>query len=121
MGITEFYDAIGGDLPGVRGRLKDDERIEKYLRFFMEDPTFQSLQDSLAASDDESAFRAAHSMKGLCSNLGFTELLDASSDLTEALRLSSDGKPAAPQDVPALMNRVEAAYGAVAGAMELLG
>ena len=36
--------------------------------------------------DYENAFRAAHSIKGVCQNLGFLKLSQSSSALTEALR-----------------------------------
>lgn len=34
----------------------------------------------------EDAFRAAHTIKGICQNLSLTALLKAASELTEALR-----------------------------------
>ena len=40
----------------------------------------------MAASDRDTAFRASHTLKGLCLNLGFTPLAKVSSELCEALR-----------------------------------
>lgn len=34
----------------------------------------------------ETAFRAAHTLKGICANLGFKSLFEVSYDITEALR-----------------------------------
>ena len=42
--------------------------------------------DGVAAQDGEKAFRAAHTLKGVCLNLGFTELYKVSAELTEVLR-----------------------------------
>ena len=110
MTLEEFYEAIAGDLPGVRGRLLSDERIVKFVGIFMDDPTYATLIQKVEEKDYPEAFRAAHTMKGLCANLGFTELLDASSELTEALRADETGNPKAPQDVEALTAKVVEAY-----------
>ena len=41
---------------------------------------------SYMESIGEKAFRAAHTLKGVCLNLGFTELYKVSAELTEVLR-----------------------------------
>ena len=38
------------------------------------------------AGDVETAFRAAHTLMGICANLGFKALFELSYDITEALR-----------------------------------
>ena len=50
--------------------------------------TESKLQKSLmlAEKNAEKAFRAAHTLKGVCLNLGFTELYKVSAELTEVLR-----------------------------------
>ena len=40
----------------------------------------------MVKQDAETAFRAAHTLKGLCMNLGFDSLYEVSSALTENLR-----------------------------------
>jgi HPt (histidine-containing phosphotransfer) domain-containing protein len=40
----------------------------------------------MAKKDFDTAFRAAHTLKGVCSTLGFQNLFTISSQLTEALR-----------------------------------
>lgn len=42
--------------------------------------------DSMAEKNYEEAFRAAHTIKGVCQNLSFTVLLDSSSRMADALR-----------------------------------
>lgn len=39
-----------------------------------------------AGSVEKEAFRAAHTLKGVCQNLGFTNLYQPTYDLTEVLR-----------------------------------
>lgn len=110
MSLEVCYAAIGGDLEGVRGRLLTDERITKFVGIFMQDTSFQTLVESLENGAMDEAFRAAHTMKGISRDLGFTPLFEASSKLSDALRPGDDGLPAAPADVPELMQQTEQAY-----------
>lgn len=52
----------------------------------MDDTSFQGLKEGLENQDEELAFRSAHTLKGVCMNLGFTKLFEVSSALTEELR-----------------------------------
>ncbi|UKI38244.1 MAG: Hpt domain-containing protein [Clostridiales bacterium] len=52
----------------------------------MSDESFRTLRTALEKDDAESAFYAAHTLKGICSNLGFDRLFDKSSAVTEMLR-----------------------------------
>ena len=86
MTLQECYAAMGGDYDDVAGRLRSDRLIQKFVLKFAEDGSYQLLVDSMAAKNYDDAFRAAHTIKGVCQNLGFTRLLDSSSRLSEALR-----------------------------------
>ena len=52
----------------------------------MNDNSYSNLEDALADGNVENAFRAAHTLKGVCLNLGFDNLYKVSSDITEILR-----------------------------------
>ena len=93
MTLKECYAALGGNYDEVMGRLRSERLVQKFVLKFLNDGSYQMLKDSLAAGDRDEAFRAAHTMKGVCANLAFNELLESSEALTEALR---DGKPAEP-------------------------
>ena len=86
MTVKECYEMMGGDYAGVFSRLRKDERIEKFALKFLEDGSYQLLCDSLAAGNYEEAFRASHTIKGVCQNLGFDKLHESSHALTEKLR-----------------------------------
>lgn len=86
MTLQECYAALGGNYEEVRGRLPSDKFITKFILKFVDDKSYQLLLDSLAAENWEEAFRASHTIKGMCQNLGFTVLQESSSSLTEALR-----------------------------------
>ena len=63
-----------------------DLMIKKFAKKFLDDGSFQSLKDNLAAGNGEEAFRAAHTLKGVCQNLGFDNLYTVSFEITEKLR-----------------------------------
>lgn len=86
MEIKDFYGLVHADYEGTLTRLMNDRLINKYVRKFPGDPSFGELTAALESKDWNTAFRSAHTMKGVCANLGFTELQKASSELTEALR-----------------------------------
>ena len=48
--------------------------------------SYQELVNALKEGRDEDAFRAAHTLKGVCLNLGFDRLYEVSAELTEKLR-----------------------------------
>lgn len=87
MTIQECYNSIGSNYEEVLGRFAGNKMlVEKFARKFIEDPSYHTLKDSLEQKDYEEAFRAAHTLKGVCANLGFTQLFKVSSELTEELR-----------------------------------
>lgn len=90
MTVKECYEGMGGNYQEVLGRLRDDNRITKFLTLFLNDPSFKLLEDSLASGNAQEAFRAAHTIKGVCLNLSITRLFNSSNDLTESLRGKSE-------------------------------
>ena len=86
MTVKECYEQMGADYEGVLGRLRSEALIKKFAKKFLDDGSFQSLKDNLVAGNGEEAFRAAHTLKGVCQNLGFDNLYTVSFDITEKLR-----------------------------------
>lgn len=86
MTIQECYTALGGNYDEVLSRLSMERLVSKFVLKFVEDGSYQLLEESLASGNTEEAFRAAHTLKGMCLNLAFTRLATSSSNLTEALR-----------------------------------
>ena len=86
MTIQECYAAMGSDYEEVLGRLRSPRIIQKFILKFLDDGSYDLLVRSMEAGNYEEAFRAAHTIKGVCQNLGFTRLYESSSALTEALR-----------------------------------
>ena len=63
-----------------------EELVRKFLLKFLDDKSYADLERTLSEGDYKEAFRAAHTLKGVCLNLGFTELYKVSAELTEVLR-----------------------------------
>ena len=84
--LQEFYDVVGGDYQDALNRMMMESMLRKFLAKFPSDPSFAALSEALESGNREEAFRAAHTIKGLCLNLGFGKLLTSSNALTEALR-----------------------------------
>lgn len=86
MTIQECYMALGGNYDDVLGRLRSERLIQKFILKFVDDGSYKLLIDSLGSGNNDEAFRAAHTIKGMCQNLSFDRLAISSSELTEALR-----------------------------------
>ena len=86
MNIRECYEKMGANFDEVLQRLGSENFIQRFAVRFLDDTSFQMIKDGIAANDAELAFRGAHTLKGVCSNLGFTKLYEESSRLTEILR-----------------------------------
>lgn len=86
MNLEECYEAMDSDYNDVMRRLGSETLVRKFVLKFLDDTSFQGLKEGLENQDAELAFRSAHTLKGVCMNLGFTKLFEVSSALTEELR-----------------------------------
>lgn len=86
MRVKEVYEKLGEDYQLAISRLSKEERIEKYFLLFLKDGSFAELEKGFADGDMFAAFRAAHTLKGVCANLCLNTLSSYASILTEDLR-----------------------------------
>lgn len=86
MALSGLYEAVGGDLTGVLERLEDIETVKMFVLRFPDDPSYSLLMQSLRKNDLQSAFGAAHTLKGVSQTLGLGRLGDCSAMLCEELR-----------------------------------
>ena len=89
MTIEECYKKMGANYQDVIKRLPSVSMIEKFALKFREDTSFQELETALNEKQVDLAFRAAHTLKGVCMNLGFDHLYKPSFEITESLRVSN--------------------------------
>ena len=75
-------------------RLPSPALVERFIGKFLDDGSFSELTSAMAAGQTEAAFRAAHTLKGVSANLGFEQLRQSSSALTEFLRGKAEPVPA---------------------------
>ncbi len=104
MTVQECYGKIGGDFEGVCERMMDEARVKKFAIKFLADKSYETLVEAYGAGKLEDAFRAAHTLKGVSQNLGFTRLFEASDEVTEKLR------PLKPVDITASLERLAQVY-----------
>ena len=86
MTLEECYAAMGGDYADAMGRLRSERMIQKFVLKVPKDESFNLLRRSWDAKDYAEAFRASHTIKGICQNLSITRLGDSAARLTDALR-----------------------------------
>ncbi|MBO5033726.1 MAG: Hpt domain-containing protein [Lachnospiraceae bacterium] len=86
MTLQECYAALGGDYEDASSRLHSERLVQKFVLKFLDDKSYDLFCSSMAEKNYEEAFRAAHTIKGMCQNLSFTRLQKSSSQMSDALR-----------------------------------
>ena len=86
MTLQECYAAMDGNYEDVIGRLRSERLVQKFVLKFLTDGSYDLLCRSMEEQNYEEAFRAAHTIKGVCQNLSMDRLQSSSSRLCEALR-----------------------------------
>lgn len=87
MTIQECYEKMGGNYNDVISRLRKETLVEKFLVKFPDDPSYNELVAGIEAVDVKTAFRAAHTLKGVCQNLALAGLFEPVNEMTEAFRI----------------------------------
>lgn len=116
MTLREFYTAVDGDYEDATGRLPGDAFLLRFLRMLPKDGSMAQLTAAMASGSAETAFHAAHTLKGIALNLSLTALADACAAMTEALR----GSAVMPESAPALYDAVAREYGRTVEALDRL-
>ena len=114
MTIVECYQQLGGNLENVKTRLPSDSLIKRFIITCLDDSSYSELCDALQKGQRDEAFRAAHTLKGVCANLGFDQLENSASALTELLRPKDIGIP---EEAVSMMNEVKRDYEITVGAI----
>lgn len=115
MTLEACYKEIGSDFSAAVARMSGSEKmLGKFARKFPNDPTAAELFSCLEKEDYQTAFRMAHTLKGLCLNLGLDKLQRSSAELTESLRSGVSEK------TPELAQQVRSDYEATVNALSNL-
>ena len=86
MTIQECYRQMGANYEDGLKRLYNEGMICRFTLMFLNDDSYPKLEQSLKEGNAQEAFRAAHTLKGVCQNLGFTNLYQPAYEPTEVLR-----------------------------------
>ena len=86
MDVKDCYREFEGNYEDALNRLMNDALIEKFLKKFLNDDSFNSLSVSIENRDYHEAFKAAHTLKGVSLNLSLSRLSASASEITEYLR-----------------------------------
>ena len=77
----------GCDVDGALVRfLNKEDFYAKCYKKFLDDPSFAGLEEALQKKDVDTAFRHAHTLKGLAANMGLTPIHDLAVKIVEPLR-----------------------------------
>ena len=86
MNVKKCYEIMNGDYEDVKGRFLTDARIRRFALLFLNDGSMDDLRAAMRDKDCEKGFHAAHTLKGVCLNLGFTGLYAPVHRITEMFR-----------------------------------
>lgn len=93
MNLQELGTVVDIDIKGSLERFSNFEPMYiKYLKRFLTEPTYAALQEAIAAKDFKGIETQAHTLKGICGNLGFTTLFKMFNDVVQAVRSGDNDK-----------------------------
>lgn len=98
--LETFYALVDGDEKEVISRFNGNEdMVLRFVKKFLNDDSFSILSKAIENSDVKTAFRGAHSLKGVASTLGLQNLYSVSYSITELLRAENleEAKKAFPE------------------------
>ena len=116
ISMREAYEKIGANYDDACARLMGEEMLARFALKFLDDESMDKLEAAMAARDAESAFMAAHTLKGVSQNLGFDNLYEPAV-VTEALR-GADAVDGAREGMHALQQQYAATMSALREAAE---
>lgn len=119
MQLEECYEAFGGSYEDIKKRLHKDEVIQKFVVKFLNDTSYATLCTAMQQEDYGEAFRAVHTLKGVCQNLSFRCLGQSAQLLTECLR-GTDAERIDRERCENLLQKVSEDYEVVVGAVRRL-
>ena len=86
MTLEELYATIGGDYGQALRVLRVEKLVDKHIRKLAKNGVVDNLIAAGEAMDPTQLFESAHAVKGVCANLGLTNIADLASDIAEEYR-----------------------------------
>ena len=66
MEVRACYEEMGSNFDEVLSRLGSEQMVQRFAIRFLNDKSYETLEAALKEKDVDSAFRAAHTLKGVC-------------------------------------------------------
>ena len=105
--MKEKLEAVGVEYDEVLKRFMGKEDFYlRMLKKFLDDKNYEGLKQSVEDKNWPEAFTHAHTVKGLCGNLGLGGILEYVGPLTEEVR----SEPYNEENIIAYMHKVTKAY-----------
>ncbi len=86
MQIQEFYEKIEGDYENIKGRLRSDDLIQRFVLKFLNEKSFEEMMVTAENNDVENTILTSHKLKGVVANLSFDKLFTLLTALLADLR-----------------------------------
>lgn len=110
-----ILDSIDENYENVSSRMMGNQKlVEKFVRKFLEDPTYKQIKESVEKMDYDEILRATHTMKGIASNLEFTQLQQKSAKAVDMIRAGEK------ETVLPVIDEIEKEYQKVVDAIQKL-
>lgn len=84
--LKRFYDNIDSNYGNIKSCFTNEDSLLRFVKKFKDDKSFEELDSALKKDDAATAFRAAHTLKGVCANLEFNSLFDILSRMDRLLK-----------------------------------
>lgn len=106
--LRKELEAAGVDVAETLHRFMNNEGLMvKFLKKFNDDETMDKLRSIIAEKNFAEVYTAAHTLKGVCGNLGLTRLYEIFSEMSE------DSRNEKFDNVEALFSQAETEYASV--------
>lgn len=92
MTLKELYEEIGGNYEQAIRVLIMEKLMDKHIRKLPHNSIFTSLAEAASSFDTVSIFENAHAIKGVCLNLGLTELAAVAEEICNEFRSGNERK-----------------------------
>ncbi len=87
MKIEDAEKMLGWNVEETLKRFSGNRALyRRFLQKFPQDPTFEKLQNAVKSDDFSAVETAAHTLKGVAGNLGFSVLFTKSAELVNVVR-----------------------------------
>lgn len=104
--FKELFEEYGGDYTTTMARFMNNETMYmKFLNMLFRDDSLNKLSEAIINNDLNSAFEAAHTLKGVVANMGLTPMYEAVNVIVEPLRERKECS-----EYPAMLEKIQSEY-----------